>query len=165
MLKFYSSFIPNAVVSQQVLQNLIHGIVKNDNTQIKWTYDTLQANATLLSHYVNNASLTLTTDASSESVRMPTVRILFYASTYDRELLAIYQGVEHFQHILEGRIFTIFTDHKPLVFAFRQKTRKKTSPRRTRQLDYISQFSTDIRHIDGKGNITADFLSRINSIE
>lgn len=51
-----------------MLQNQIHGNVKNDNTQIKWTEDTVQANASLLSHYVNNDPLTLTADASSETV-------------------------------------------------------------------------------------------------
>lgn len=33
-----------------------------------------------------------------------------------------------------------------------------------RQLDFISRFSTDIRHIAGKENVVADALSRINTI-
>jgi hypothetical protein len=32
-------------------------------------------------------------------------------SAYDRELLAIYEAVKHFRHMLEARHFTIFTDH------------------------------------------------------
>jgi cleavage and polyadenylation specificity factor subunit 1 len=48
-------------------------------------------------------------------------------STYNRELLAIYEAVRYFQHVLEARHFAIFTDHKPLIFAFHQK-RDKCSP-------------------------------------
>jgi hypothetical protein len=34
-------------------------------------------------------------------------------SVYDRELLAIYEAVKHFRHMIEARHFEIFTDHKP----------------------------------------------------
>lgn len=85
-------------------------------------------------------------------------------STYDRELVAIYQGIKHFSYMLEEREFCIWTDHRPLIFAFKQNP-DKASPRQCRQLDYIGQFSTDIRHIAGKDNIMADTLSRINAIQ
>lgn len=65
--------------------------------------------------------------------------------------------------MLEGRIFTIYTDHKPITYAFAQKA-EKCSPRQFRYLDYIGQFSTDIQHIKGKENIVADTLSRIEEI-
>jgi hypothetical protein len=42
-------------------------------------------------------------------------------SAYYRELLAIYEAVQHFRHMLEARHFIIFMDHKPLVYAFNQK--------------------------------------------
>jgi hypothetical protein len=42
-------------------------------------------------------------------------------STYNRELLAIYEAVKHFRHMLEARHFIIFTDHKPIIYAFQQK--------------------------------------------
>ncbi|GFU84909.1 transposon Ty3-G Gag-Pol polyprotein [Trichonephila clavipes] len=42
-------------------------------------------------------------------------------SAYDRELLAIYSAIRHFRYMLEARDFTVFTDHKPLTYAFRQK--------------------------------------------
>ncbi len=41
--------------------------------------------------------------------------------TFDRELLAIYKGIKRFRFQLEGHPFTVFMDHKPLTFAFRQK--------------------------------------------
>ena len=64
-------------------------------------------------------------------------------SAFDRELLAIYLGVRHFRHFLEGRSFTILTDHKPLTFAM-AKVAEPWSARQQRHLAYISEFSTDI---------------------
>jgi hypothetical protein len=80
-------------------------------------------------------------------------------STYDRRLLAIYEAVRYFGHMLEARHFVIFTDHKPLTFAFSQK-RDKCSPQQFNHLDFISQFTTDIRHISGQ-DVVADTLSRV----
>ena len=61
-------------------------------------------------------------------------------------------------------MFTIFSDHKPLMYAFRQK-KDRASPRQICQLDYIGQFtSTDIRHIAGDKHNTADLLSTITTI-
>jgi cleavage and polyadenylation specificity factor subunit 1 len=81
-------------------------------------------------------------------------------SAYDRELLAIYEAVKYFRHMLEAQHFTILTDHKPLTFAFHQK-RDKCSPRLFNHLDFISQFTTNIPHISGQDNIVADALSRV----
>ena len=62
----------------------------------------------------------------------------------------------------------MFTDHKPLTFALCSKT-DRFSPRPSRQLDMISQYTSDIQHIKGKDNLVADALSRpvesvINSV-
>jgi cleavage and polyadenylation specificity factor subunit 1 len=84
-------------------------------------------------------------------------------SAYDRELLAVYEAVSHFRHMLEARHFIIFTDHKPITYAFQQK-RDKCSPRQFNHLDYIAQFTTDVRHISGQDNVVADALSRVEAI-
>ncbi|BHF60797.1 hypothetical protein SprV_0100376400 [Sparganum proliferum] len=80
-------------------------------------------------------------------------------NTFGRELLAIYLTVQHFRHFLEGRDITVFTDHKPLTFALRSHS-NKYNPREIAHLDYITQFTTDIHHIDGTKNDVADMLSR-----
>ena len=85
-------------------------------------------------------------------------------SAYDRELLAAYTAVKRFRYIVEGRDFRIFTDHKPLIFAFQQDL-NKCSSRQFRYLDDISQFTNDIPHVNGVNNVVADALSRIESIE
>jgi hypothetical protein len=64
--------------------------------------------------------------------------------------------------MLEARHFTFFTDHKPLTFAFQQK-RDKCSPRQFNHLDFIAQFTTEIRHISGQNKVVADALPRVES--
>ncbi|GFW69769.1 integrase_H2C2 domain-containing protein [Trichonephila clavipes] len=51
------------------------------------------------------------------------------------------------------------------MYAFKQN-QDKCSPRQLRHLDVISQYSIDIRHVQGSQNVVANSLSRkeINSI-
>jgi hypothetical protein len=35
-------------------------------------------------------------------------------SSHERELLAVCVTVKHFHHMLEGRRFIVFTEHKPI---------------------------------------------------
>ena len=81
-------------------------------------------------------------------------------SATERELLAAYKAVLHFRHMLEGRPFTLFTDHRPLVGMMAKATETK-SAMQARHLSLISSYTTDIRHIYGKVNAVADALSRI----
>ena len=136
--------------------------------------------ATLLHHPRSNAPTSITVDASNTAIGAQLeqrhgeswVPIAFFSrklsntetkySAFDRELLAAYQAIKHFRHFVEGREFSLYTDHKPLTTAIASKTDR--SPRQTRHLSYISEFTTDIRHIRGKFNVVADALSRINSI-
>nr|VZI33586.1 unnamed protein product [Spirometra erinaceieuropaei] len=80
-------------------------------------------------------------------------------STFSRELLAIYLAIRHFRHLLEGRDFSVHADHKPLTYALKTKP-DRDSPREVRHLDYISQFTADIRYVRGSDNVVADALSR-----
>ena len=128
------------------------------------------ADATMLSHPKPGASISLTSNASDQAVGAVLEQYIdgfwqplaFFSkqlrppeqkySTFDRELLALYLAIRYFKYFLEGRSFTMFTDHKPLVGAM-----SKVSDLWT---DHISEFSTDIRHISGKDNVVADCLSR-----
>ena len=80
-------------------------------------------------------------------------------SATERELLAAYRAVRHFRHLLEGRQFTLFTDHKPLVDIM-AKAGESWSALQARHLATVSEFTTDVRHIKGKTNVVADTLSR-----
>jgi hypothetical protein len=46
--------------------------------------------------------------------------------------------------MLEARHFVIFTDHKPITYAFQQK-KDKCSPWQFNHLDFIAQFQTFLR--------------------
>ncbi|GBN05980.1 hypothetical protein AVEN_248245-1 [Araneus ventricosus] len=85
-------------------------------------------------------------------------------STYDRELLAVYSAIKRFAYTREGREFTVYRDLKPLSFALHQK-HDKISPHQQRHLDFISQFTRDIRFISGSDNFVADASSRISEIQ
>jgi len=190
MLNFYRRFLPNAAQMQGRLYALIKGNKKNDKTPVIWTSDAEKAfqeckqalcNAATLAHPVPDAKLVLHVDASNFSVGAALHHVNngqleplgFFSkrmndrqkrySTYDRELLAIYQSIKHFKHMIEGRNCTVLTDHKPITFAFAQNP-EKASPRQLNHLDFIGQYTTDIRHISGKDNIVADWLSRIESV-
>ena len=76
-------------------------------------------------------------------------------STFDRELLAIYLALCHFRFLLEGRKFHILTDHNPLVTAL-QCLSPPWSARQQRHLSYISEFTSNIRHVPGVSNVVAD---------
>ena len=80
-------------------------------------------------------------------------------SAFDRELLAAYLSVHHFRFMLEGKEFTIFTDHKPLTHAL-FGTSPPWSACQQRQLAYRAEFTNSIVHIPGKENLVADALSR-----
>jgi len=188
MINFYRRFIPEAAKKQAPIHNLLGA--KKGATAINWTDEARQAfentkqsltQTTLLAHPRANAKLALFTDASDHSIGAVLQQqhqdgwepLAFFSkklspteakySAFDRELLAIYLAIKHFCHMVEARRFVIYTDHKPITFAFRQKPEKCT-PRQFRYLDFIGQFSTDIRHIAGSENITADTLSRIETI-
>ncbi|GBL79713.1 Transposon Ty3-I Gag-Pol polyprotein [Araneus ventricosus] len=190
ILNFYRRYLKDAAKNQALLHEYLKCSKKKDKRKIQWSDEADKqfekckndlANATLLSFPNSELPLSLFTDASDTAIGAVLQQyenstwkpIAFYYkklndtqqnySTYDRELLGIYLSVKHFKHYLEGRTFTIYTDHKPLTFAFHQKL-DKAAPRKARQLNYISQFSTDIKYIKGENNIVADTLSRVTEV-
>ena len=191
MVNFYHRFVPKAAKHMQPLFAALAG--KTKLRHLIWTdemstaFDTTKqalADATMLAHPLQDAPTALTTDASDTAVGGVLEQwvngtwqpLSFFSrqlksnevkySTFDRELLAVHLGVRHFRCFLEGRVFTIFTDHKPLTFAM-SKVSEPWSARQQRQLAAISEFSTDIQHVAGKDNSVADALSRagINAVD
>lgn len=190
MMNFYRENIPHAAVHQKELNAYLQNSKKNDNSLIQWSEKAIQsfeqckediARATWLSYPSSSSPFALLTDASDtcagavlqQKIQGQWKPLGFFSkkfndaqrkySTYDRELLSIYMAVRHFRRMFEGRDVTVFTDHKPLVHALRTISKNET-PRRTRYLEYIGQFITDIQHIAGRDNTVADALSRIETI-
>lgn len=86
-------------------------------------------------------------------------RLVNHSDSFQKSLLIL----KYFRYFLEGRKFVIFTDHKPLTHA-RSTNSSSRLPHEERHLRYISQFSTDIRHISGSDNTVADAMSRIEAV-
>lgn len=190
-VNFYRRFIPYAADLHAPLNDLLRGRKKNDNSTINWTPSLDECfqkckhaivNVTHLAHPEPDCKLALFTDASDFAVAGALhkvtpegyVPLSFFSkklnnaqckySVFDKELLAIYLSIIHFRFMLEGHDFYVATDHKPLTFALAQGS-EKCSPRRLRHLEFISQFTNDIRYVQGSQNFVADALSRIESIE
>ena len=184
LINFYHRFIPNCAHTLQPLHKLLK--VKCQN--LTWDSETSKAfedikvnlaKATMLSHPKLAAPTSLATDASDTAIGAVLQQfvdgvwqpISYFSrklspaetkySTFDRELLAIYLAIKHFRHFIEGRVFHVSTDHKPLTFSF-ATTSNRYTPRQACHLDFISQFTTDIRHVKGSNNPVADALSRID---
>lgn len=190
MLNFYRRFIPGAAKDQAPLNALLQGSVKGAHP-VHFNAEETEAfelckkglcQAALLAHPDCNAKLAVVTDASDTALGAVLQQfkedkgwqpLAFFSrklspaqqkySPYDRELLAIYEAIKYFRHMVEARNFVVYTDHKPLCFAFSSR-KDNCSPRQFRHLDFISQFTSDIRHISGKDNVVADTLSRITEL-
>ncbi len=80
-------------------------------------------------------------------------------SAFDRELFVAYAAVRHFRFQLEGRHFSVHTDHKPLAQCL-VKPGEAWTPRQQRQLADIAEFTADICYVAGSDNIVTDALSR-----
>ncbi|GFT94003.1 transposon Ty3-G Gag-Pol polyprotein [Trichonephila clavipes] len=135
------------------MKNFADSKISEENLKTLWCKRLPQQVQTIL--FVSKDTLTNLTEMADKIISKR-------YSTHERELFAIYSAIKHFQYYLESHEFTIFTDHKPLTFAFNPSN--KASPRQLRHLDFISQYTTTKQHISGKDNIAADTLSRIDEL-
>ena len=72
-------------------------------------------------------------------------------------LIAAYSAIRQFRFLLEGRQFTLLTNHKPLTHAL-FRVSPTSSARQQRQLSFISEFTSSIQHLPGSENMLADAL-------
>jgi RNase H-like domain found in reverse transcriptase/Integrase zinc binding domain len=182
LINFYWRFLPGIAATLKPLTNVLRGNLKqlvvtaNMHSAVS-TAKAALVSAMHLAHPAPSATLSLITDASDSHVRAVLQQLegrhwrplAFFLqkltspqakySTFDRELTAIFSAIRHFRFLLEGREFRILTDHKPLVAALRLVS-PPWSARQQRQLAYIAEFSSDIRHTPGVTNHVADALSR-----
>ena len=186
MINFYHRFVPRLAAIIAPLHGLTSS-VKAAKDVLSWSEEhrtaftaakTALSNAVLLAHPLRDPSsgLSVTSDASDVAVgavlaqeengvarplgffsrKLSSAEVKY--SAFDKELLALYLAIHHFRHHLEGRKFVAWTDHKPLVGALNSTVDR--SPRQTRHLSFIAEFTTDLRHVPGESNVVADQLSR-----
>ncbi|GBG60182.1 hypothetical protein CBR_g3426 [Chara braunii] len=89
------------------------------------------------------------------SARMPSEKVA--TLTYERELYALRQALEHWKHYLLGRHFKVYSDHETLRWL---KTQAKMTPKLTRWAAEIDQYDFELKPVKGKYNVVADALSR-----
>jgi hypothetical protein len=80
-------------------------------------------------------------------------------SAFDRKLLAAYLSVRHFWYLLDWRKFHILSNHKPLTKTM-HRVLDQWMARVQRQLSFLVELTSDVRHIAGKANVVADTWSR-----
>lgn len=76
-----------------------------------------------------------------------------------KELLAIHFAVTVLRPYVYGHEFTVYSDHKPLLYLYKMKN---PSSRLTRIRLELEEYKFEIIHIPGKENVVADALSRIH---
>ena len=138
MVNYYHRFLPGIADTLAPL----HAQASGKGQTIEWSKDcqeafdkakTVLSKAVLLHHPQPDLPTSLTVDASNTAIGAQLeqrkgrswVPLAFFSrklsdserkySAFDRELLASYSAIKHFRHFLEGRSFTLYTDHKPLT--------------------------------------------------
>ncbi|GBG65501.1 hypothetical protein CBR_g51095 [Chara braunii] len=89
------------------------------------------------------------------SARMPSEKVV--TSTYERELYALRQALEHWKHYLLGRHFKVYSDHETLRWL---RTQAKTTPKLTRWAAELDQYDFELKPVKGKYKVVADALER-----
>lgn len=190
LINGYKRFLPHATDQQAALRRLIPGNRKNDTRKLEWCDEARAAfedckrsiaSAALLHYPDPGKRMGLMVDASNTSAGAVLQQfdngqwypLGFFSqkfseaqtkySTFGRELTAMKLAVQYFRYLIEGRSFTIFTDHRPLTQAL-GSTSNNYLPHEERYLRYISQFTSDVQHISGCNNEVADALSRVATI-
>ncbi len=186
MVNFYRRFLPRIARTLRPLTDALCGGRKGAD-KLDWSaaMDVAFAGAkqslltaTHLTHPTVGAELSVVVDASATHVgaclqqRLPGPKVWqplgFFSkkleatqqkySAFDRELFACYAGIRHFRYMLDGRWFAIFTDHKLLTYAL-TRVSEPWKARQSRQLSYVEEYTSDIRHIARAANMVADTLS------
>ncbi|CAH8866241.1 unnamed protein product [Trichobilharzia szidati] len=137
MFNLYRCFIPSYASIVQPLTDLLKCDPKQCQLSNQAEVAFINAKEALskvvmLSHINPKAFLILCTDTSQiavgavlqQKINDTLTPLAFFSKklepaqtpcgTFGRELLAIYLAIRHFSYLLQGRHFTISTDHKPL---------------------------------------------------
>jgi hypothetical protein len=179
LVNFFGRLIPNFSVKVAPLNGLRKG-----NSPFVWSDECTRAfeglkreisSRPVVQPYSLEKEATLTTDASKGALAAvltqdghPVIyisRTLSSAeanySNIEREALAIFWAIHRLKHYLQGRKFTIRTDHQPLLRLFGGSIPLSTSSRISRWALFLMQFDFTLEYVQGKNIPHADALSRL----
>ncbi|KAL3988098.1 5-hydroxytryptamine receptor 3 [Sarotherodon galilaeus] len=186
LLNYYNKFLPNLATLLAPLHELLRH-------EVRWTWQKRQEeafqksknllnSAQVLVHYSADRELVLSCDPSpyaigavlSHKMEDGSERPLGFMSRtlspaekkysqLDKKGLAVIFGIKKFNKYLYGRVFTIYTDHKPLISLFNEKKPipQMGSPRVQRWAVTLSTYEYNIRYKPGKHHENADALSQM----
>ena len=186
LINYYGKFLPH-------LSSVLSPLYLLLQKQQRWIWGKAQAEAfqqaktaltstDVLTHYDPTRDLILECDASPYGVgavlshRMETgeAKPIAFASRsltpaekkysqLDKEGLAIIFGVKRFHQYLAGRMFSIYSDHKPLqhIFAENRPTPAMASARLQRWALTLGAYNYTITYKPGSQHGNADLLSRL----
>ena len=188
LLNFQRKYIPDCSAISKPLSQQVTGHKKK---RIEWSPDMEEAFVTLKhkmqedlqlaypDYSPDAAKLELSVDASGvgaggclSQVQEGEPRIIGYASiafskaqlsysTLEKELAAIRWAVKTFKPFFYCLPFTLYTDHRPLVFMHNMS---RENARILRTLNELADFDFQIIYRPGKDNLAADVMSRLPEV-
>ena len=181
MVNFYRSFVPGMAHMLKPLTDLLgKDVTFHWGTAQQLAFDAARSalhSVSKLQHFRSNCPLRLTSDASNVAIACVLEQFIegrwapleFWSrklrgaelryAAFDRELLASFESVKKFRHLLAGVQFDLRLDHRPVVQAFSRKS-DCWNDRQARQLSFISEFDVNPIYLPGHLNTVADALSR-----
>ncbi|MCX6040304.1 MAG: RNase H-like domain-containing protein [Caldilinea sp.] len=82
-------------------------------------------------------------------------------TVHERELYAIVLACKEWRHFLVGNAgTTVNTDHRSLEFL---QTQPNLSAKQARWVEFLADYDLEIEYLEGKANVVADMLSRLQS--
>jgi hypothetical protein len=104
MFNYYRRFVPAAAKVVRPLTDALQGSLR-PQAKIQWSTEQQQAFLAVKAATAQLVGFFLQKLSPAET----------RYCALDREMLAVYSSILQFRHLLEGRHFKIFSDHKPLA--------------------------------------------------
>ncbi len=162
MVNFYRRFLPNCAQVLKSLTDLLRGGAKT----LQWTATAQEAFQMLSRHWCLRYKYRR---SHAAKIRRPLAAPRFLFPQTDRHRITFFnfwlQNIgrsgsnQTFLSFCEGRVYQLWTDHKPLVTAL-SRVSITVSPRQQRHPAFISEFNVQLLYLPVLKNVVADFLCR-----